>query len=194
MARASRARPRDPLRLGKLMRAEDEKNWAKARRGMLVDLANLSDDRVKWFEERWRWEYLKRDDDPPLLDFRDRLRGMWTSGTVQAKGLAIGRWVRIATSNNRLSWCVLSGRQGRWVHPNYYLLPLSLAIAVSELGPQMARCPNPECPAPYFLKGRKTQRYCERPACIAYGQRQHKLKWWSAHGKEWAERRKQINK
>jgi hypothetical protein len=64
------------------------------------------------------------------------------------------------------------------VLPNYFLLPLALALGITEAGAKTAVCANPECPAPYFLKRRRTQRFCDRPACLAYGQRQHKLDWW----------------
>src|ERR1700687_3352426 len=56
----------------------------------------------------------------------------------------------------------------------------------------MAVCGNPECPSPYFLKARKTQRFCDRPACSAYGQREHKRKWWSEHGEEWKQKREMV--
>jgi hypothetical protein len=73
---------------------------------------------------------------------------------------------------------VLASGAFYWVAPNYSILPLSLAIGVSELRPKMAVCANPECPQPYFFKGRITQRYCDRPACVIYAQREHKKKWW----------------
>jgi hypothetical protein len=41
-----------------------------------------------------------------------------------------------------------------------------------------AVCANPECPAPYFLKSRKTQRICEAGECVAWAQRNYALKWW----------------
>jgi hypothetical protein len=75
------------------------------------------------------------------------------------------------------------------VFPDYRNLPLSLAVAVSEVSPRMIICQNPECPNPYFLKGRSTQRFCERPACTLYGQREHKKKWWAEHGKQWKQER-----
>ena len=39
-------------------------------------------------------------------------------------------------------------------------------------------CANPECPAPYFLKSRKTQKICEAGECVAWAQRNYALKWW----------------
>jgi len=41
-----------------------------------------------------------------------------------------------------------------------------------------AVCANPECPAPYFLRSRKTQKICEAGECVAWAQRNYSLKWW----------------
>jgi hypothetical protein len=41
-----------------------------------------------------------------------------------------------------------------------------------------AVCANPECPAPYFLKSRKTQKICEAGECVAWAQRNYALRWW----------------
>jgi hypothetical protein len=43
-------------------------------------------------------------------------------------------------------------------------------------------CGYPDCPAPYFLKRRKDQKFCERGSCTAYAQRQYALKWWRDKG------------
>ena len=45
-------------------------------------------------------------------------------------------------------------------------------------------CGNPDCPAPYFLRKRKDQKYCERGSCSAYAQRQYALGWWERKGYE----------
>ena len=41
-----------------------------------------------------------------------------------------------------------------------------------------AICANPDCPAPYFLRSRKTQKICESGECVAWAQRNYALKWW----------------
>lgn len=52
-------------------------------------------------------------------------------------------------------------------------------------------CDNPECPAPFFRKKRKTQKFCEQGPCVAYAQRQYSLDWWNRVGKK---RRKKKSK
>lgn len=42
-------------------------------------------------------------------------------------------------------------------------------------------CGNLECPAPYFLASKPTQRYCSE-ACAEVFQREWKRRWWAEHG------------
>jgi hypothetical protein len=52
-----------------------------------------------------------------------------------------------------------------------------------------AVCANPECPAPYFLKSRKTQKICEAGDCVAWAQRNYALKWWRENESKAAKRK-----
>lgn len=52
-------------------------------------------------------------------------------------------------------------------------------------------CENPDCPAPYFRKKRKTQRFCEQGPCVQYAQRHYSLDWWRREGKKRREERQQ---
>jgi len=49
---------------------------------------------------------------------------------------------------------------------------------------KLAVCENPDCPARYFVKKRKTQKFCEQGPCSAYAQRQYSLDWWNRVGKK----------
>src|SRR5262249_2860705 len=48
---------------------------------------------------------------------------------------------------------------------------------------------NPDCPAPYFRKKRKTQKYCEQGPCVQYAQRRYSLDYWNRKGKKEREKR-----
>jgi hypothetical protein len=50
-------------------------------------------------------------------------------------------------------------------------------------------CGNPDCPAPYFRKKRRTQKYCEQGPCVQYAQRQYSLDWWNREGKKRREKK-----
>lgn len=45
-------------------------------------------------------------------------------------------------------------------------------------------CENPDCPAPYFKKKRRTQKFCEAGPCVAFANQQYALRWWNAKGKK----------
>jgi len=47
-----------------------------------------------------------------------------------------------------------------------------------------AICANPNCLSPFFLKKRRTQKFCDAGDCVAYAQRQYARKWWDAEGKQ----------
>lgn len=58
---------------------------------------------------------------------------------------------------------------------------------------RMRFCPNPECPAPYFLTRKRSQKYCTEK-CAGAGQRELKRAWWSEHGEAWRKARKAAAK
>ncbi len=75
-------------------------------------------------------------------------------------------------------------------------LPLSTPFedAVQSLArAHTHQCQNPDCPAPYFLATRRTQKYCEKK-CAEYGQREAKKRWWAKQGREWRETRQQSRR
>jgi hypothetical protein len=49
---------------------------------------------------------------------------------------------------------------------------------------KISKCANPTCPAPYFIRSRKTQKVCEYGSCSEWAQRQYALRWWNEEGKE----------
>lgn len=172
-----------------------EREWKRRRRKTVLELANMSDsDGRRFMRLTGNSYYDRRSFRSEPRKYRDDLRRIW-AGDEEVARQAIDAWM----DQTRESWpwtVVESTRHGRrfWgVYPKYDIFPLALALAVSELGPDMAVCGNPECPNRYFLKSRKTQRFCDRPACAVYGQREYKRKWWNEHGKEWKETREKTS-
>jgi hypothetical protein len=53
-------------------------------------------------------------------------------------------------------------------------------------------CPNDGCPAPYFFKKHRGQRYCTA-GCTADAQRAYKRKWWAENGAEWRQQRQRAS-
>jgi hypothetical protein len=61
---------------------------------------------------------------------------------------------------------------------------------LDDLRERTKRCSNPDCPAPFFIAVRKSQRYCTE-SCAGVFQRQAKQAWWQRHGREWREQRRE---
>lgn len=189
MERLSNGRFSEPFK--KRLRAHGERVAERIRREMVLDLANLSDDACGLFRKRFEW-FIPGVDDSALLQHRDLLRKFWSGDdeyeASRREFFRVGllhSWLHQACQNPQRLWTIGTYGDGTCsVRPTDSLLPLSLALAASELTATMGICGNPDCPQKYFLKGRSTQRFCDRPACSAYGQRQHKLKWWDAHKSE----------
>jgi len=192
---ATRANPRTsgtPMssQFKRMVRAKGERSIERLRKELVLDLANLTDDARGLFRKRFamfvHW------DDGAILKFRDQLRMFWSGDDSYHADRPqycrfgwLHSWLDQARKGQQPLWTVGTWADGTHsVTPNDSILPLALALAASELTPQMGICANPECPQKYFLKGRKTQRFCDRPLCSVYGQRQHKMKWWEAHKSE----------
>jgi len=47
-----------------------------------------------------------------------------------------------------------------------------------------AICANPDCHSPYFIRKRRTQKYCESGPCTEFAQRHYALNWWHKAGKK----------
>src|SRR5215472_120526 len=201
--RLSNGRFSEPFK--RSLRAFGERHSARIRREMVLDLANLSDDACGLFRKRFKVFFPGVDDsalDSALLQHREQLRKFWSGDdryeASRPEFFRVGllhSWLHQASQIPERLWVIGSyGDETHSVEPNPSLLPLSLAFAASELTAAMGICGNPDCPQKYFLKGRSTQRFCDRPACSAYGQRQHKLKWWNAHKSELRAKPKRTKK
>jgi hypothetical protein len=159
---------------------------------MIVDLANLRDDGEDYFWRKWRRAYNQTKWNRPLSKYRDELRKVWSvplSDSHEGATLADVRlrlWLDEAHRRQTWTWTLWKG----CVFPDFRNnIPLSLAVGVSQLAPRLTICQNPKCLNRYFLKGRSTQRFCDQPACIRYGQREHKKKWWAENGEQWRRER-----
>jgi len=64
--------------------------------------------------------------------------------------------------------------------PEVPLTPFEAAMfhLQTQLTDKIRRCPNPECPAPYFFATKGLQKFCSTP-CAAPAQREAKRRWWN---------------
>lgn len=174
--------PAGAIRIKREIRSDMQRRAAQWRRRILLDLANLSDDGCPYFRRRLRFSgdpALKGDH--AILKYREQLRKLWRGEADRGETLC--DWLDYCRIEHLWTWAVSGWGDGTYsVEPNYEIFPLALAIAAGEWMPKMGTCGNPDCPAPYLLKARRRQQFCDRPACIAFGQREHKREWWRRVG------------
>jgi len=115
-----------------------------------------------------------------LHPFRDALRSIWRAPDLRTK-----------------EWRIFRLREGDLTTTASFVLaaqppPLSpfeqAILYLLKRAHQTRFCENPSCPAPYFLAGRSSQKYCSED-CALPAQREYKRRWWKQHGKWWRNRR-----
>lgn len=163
----------------------------KLRERLLLDLANLSPDSRR-LQKKMEW--FKPETPGTLATAQKLLRIIWR------------RDVPLGTKQYVVDVLLVAATQrpGRTEPALYAPLPFGnlalggknfpgqLVMAILENWWRMAKCGNPECPVPYFLAKRSSQRYCERGDCTRYAVRQKALKWWRDNrGKPARKERKQ---
>jgi hypothetical protein len=72
----------------------------------------------------------------------------------------------------------VAGRQIELVRSNLVSAIVLLFLRDHAAG-KTAVCANPDCPNPYFIRKRKSQKYCEAGPCVEQAQREQKRKWWN---------------
>jgi hypothetical protein len=170
----------------------------------LREMANLREDGIERFQRHY--ENFNHYDVRHLIDWRDELRALWTRGKYttpalqehwrrQPPGLTLQEricngWLNSSEHGGLL---VFWDRRERFIGPDPYELPALLAYCAFLCGDRMRVCRNRDCPAPYFVAGRKDQLYCSG-ACAAPATRAAKLRSWHRHKGEWLKRHHRNSK
>ena len=141
-------------------------------------LANLRDDPEAFQAFKARWGDLgkeeKRGGHSAVLEFRDALRELWRRSRLQ-KTLEIGVLTDAHFSFHR-------GQGYVQVQPIDFLHGTVMLLLLRDLSRgRTAICANPQCVSPYFVKRRRTQKYCMAGPCTEHSQREHKREWWRKH-------------
>ncbi len=180
----------------------------------LKDLANLRDEEAGFqcFASRWPGFTLVLDEDPgdnyvgfdygepptgmppnlpkrflPAWQARQALREIWRGNSDKVTQVLLPSLDEIfADPDPEGLWP--PQLKVNWQRGEFVYVPRSEfqgAVYQLFLRSALAKvCANPDCPAPYFIAGRRTQQYCSEK-CSGVLQRAHKLRWWKEHGKEW---------
>jgi hypothetical protein len=120
-----------------------------------------------------------------LEDLQEHLRGAWDNDWKLHKA-----YVGLLQDQIELGTAVIVQSPGavvlRTEDPWTFICFLFLRDFMAG---RLGFCGNPDCPASYFRKKRKTQKYCEQGSCVQYAQRQYSLDWWNRVGKKTREKR-----
>lgn len=167
--------------------------YSKAARRFVLDLANANDRNIGLLRKRRRAQFILRNEShADLSALRDELRRHWNGETLDTFGFRLANRPYSQMERGVARWHEFTDRSGvQRAVPILFDLPRTVAIALLEIAPDAGVCGNPDCPAPYFIKKRNTQRFCVS-VCANYGQREHKREWWRAHGGQW--RRQQAKR
>ena len=183
---------------------------------LLREISNLREDGIGRFQQRYA-PLFDRYNKPELVRLRDELRALWTNGkqmampismawnefsrrlkedrerepeklgTVTLQEFICGRWLEQAHGGIIVFW---EGRK-REIGPDPYELPALLAYCSLLCSDKMRTCRNPDCPARYFVAGRRDQRYCSAE-CAAPAKREAKLRSWRKHRQKWPSQTKRA--
>jgi hypothetical protein len=104
---------------------------------------------------------------------RDSLRKAW-AGDKEALQWAQGR-LDVERFN------VTYKMEHLLVEPRSLVSTVCLLVLRDRAAGKTAICANPDCHSPYFIKKRKTQKYCESGPCTEKAQRDQKRDWWTRH-------------
>jgi hypothetical protein len=108
-----------------------------------------------------------------IRDMRNTFRKAW-----QGDRDAVA-WVQFAL--NRQSFGFTAPSHRITLEPKTLFGTVCLLFLRDYLAGRLALCINPDCQAPYFVRKRKTQKYCESGPCKEQAQREQKREWWTRH-------------
>ena len=127
------------------------------------------------------------------VGYRNALRGAWVSDPKLLEEFAGPPPYRNAPSAlifiyeqarlyNKTRWLFANG--GIQLIPDSLWSTICMLFLRDHAAHKTGFCANPECANPYFLRKRRTQKYCEAGPCVAYAQRRYSLSYWNREGRE----------
>lgn len=120
-----------------------------------------------------------------VLKFRDVLRRAWIGDSCSLNIVELLAQMNAkitATENGRIE-LVIDDTLGA----------ASILFLREFAAGRLGMCANPQCPSPYFVRSRRTQKFCDVPACMVYSHRVSANNYWSRNReKELAKSKKRI--
>jgi hypothetical protein len=121
-----------------------------------------------------------------LIPLRDTLRAIWRAPDTKTKQWGLFRISQDFFLQGDPNTIHRPGGQGgsdfllSWKPPTQTERFLLALMGWADL---LQYCDNEECPAPYFIAKKRTQKYCSHE-CAKPAQRESKLRWWTQKGRQ----------
>jgi hypothetical protein len=103
------------------------------------------------------------------LRLRDHLRAAWERNEQAIAEMQA----------SRIPAMLFPTKGGFEFEPHVWTQAMDLLFLRDHLAGKTAICANKDCPNPYFIRKRKTQKYCEAGPCVAQAQKEQKREWWN---------------
>jgi hypothetical protein len=122
-----------------------------------------------------------------VLRFREVLRQAWSGDST-----ALQRVQALAQAGANL----VAGKNGQIELIVVDLLEAACILFLRDLSAgRPGICANPQCPAPFFVRSRKNQKFCDVPACMVHSHRNSAYNYWARRrAKEQANSKKKVKK
>ncbi|SRR5712692_3309954 len=152
------------------------------------ELANLRDDAAASFAARWEFfdaEALGLLGDSVkavLLNYRNELRRAWRGDQFAIESIKLQ-----AQGTAHLAFT--EEGQLEIIPDNLWSLICILFLRDHAAG-RTAICANPDCHSRFFIKTRKTQRFCSDGPCVIFARRSNAQSYWDTKGKARREQRR----
>ena len=130
-------------------------------------------------------ELIFREDIAAFTGHQSTLRRAWVGDSISLESIANdGRRVSIDPR----------GPEGIEIKAHELWTFICFLLLHDQHAGKTAKCANPDCLAPYFIRRRNTQRFCEAGECVKWAQQGYALRWWRenrGNRKERGERKKE---
>ena len=125
-----------------------------------------------------------------VLPLRQRLRGLWLARDRYRKLMALMRISQdfFCQGEKRLRKDPLHNELDSQLDRRPRTRTETLLLRFIDLADYTRRCEALDCPAPYFVASRRSQKYCS-PECARESQREFKRRWWRENGVSWRQSR-----
>jgi hypothetical protein len=111
-----------------------------------------------------------------VFEFRDSLRQAWIGDPEALRKITNVVQIFLAQSGANL----ISNKKGELELTADSAVLIACILFLRDFGAgRLAMCANPDCTSPFFVRSRRTQKFCDVPACMVYSHRLSANRYWA---------------